>query len=386
MTHSNNGIKRVIFISRIVGALGGVTQAVDTLAEEFERRGMSIEHLSRGVPNPYHRFAHHSITHIDEGIKKTLHNPLAREHKGPLGLKYLAKAIYTPVWDYQYRQKLRSLFASYDSSCLVIITDSMTAHAVLPAISHRKKQPNPPHFAFAFHNAFVSDAHDMVKEIIPEILTEVDDFIALSDEDARLFSQEYSYPVRAISNGIAPSGEDLDHKNPHSLVAITRFSYEKNVDVIIRAFHAVSPDFPEWTLDIYGEGDTKESMVELVESLGVQNCRIHDSISREEVQKVLANSSLGIMASSFEGLPMFILESMVAAVPIISSPSSPAVIDLIGRYGYLAKSASVEDITEQLRIALANNQEREAKARASLQGSQEFSPEAIAQKWLDLKR
>ena len=387
MTHSNNGIKRVIFVSNIVGRIGGLSSVVNTLATAFEKRGIKVEHLSKGIPEEtLAPPAGQKVTQLDIHREKTTHNPLAKEHKGPLGLKYLVKSLYTVIWDIQFKKKLHNTFSDFTSEDLLIIVDPYAGQLVLPALKELNRKPNRPLIVTEFHSRFGSNYQKAVDSFYPEVIKNSDYFISLTTEDAQNFSEYYGVETLAISNPVKPNVYNPDFKTSRSLVVITRLDGEKNVDRIIKSFDSLRSEYPQWTLAIYGFGPEQEKIESLIKELANPAIHFNGSVTQPEAQEILAHADLGMMASEFEGIPMFLLEAMASGTPIISSPASPAIVELVGEYGYLATSNSIEDLAEQLRIALSDRALREEKARASYEKSKEFSPDAIAQIWLDLKR
>lgn len=112
-----------------------------------------------------------------------------------------------------------------------------------------------------------------------------------------------------------------------------------------------------------------------------QRVELGGILNTEEVIEHFAESSLAVMASEFEGLPMSFLEAMQVGTPLISYPSSSALREMVPEVGYLAEEPSVEALQEQMRLAMSDAQLRAKKSALCVEKSSIFSPEYIVRCW-----
>ncbi len=80
-------------------------------------------------------------------------------------------------------------------------------------------------------------------------------------------------PVVVIPNAVAPpaaAAAPPEQRRPR-IVGVGRLSPEKGFDLLIRAFARIAPWYPEWTLQILGEGPQRRELEDLADSLGVRN-------------------------------------------------------------------------------------------------------------------
>jgi glycosyltransferase involved in cell wall biosynthesis len=77
--------------------------------------------------------------------------------------------------------------------------------------------------------------------------------------------------------------------------------------------------------------------------------------SREDVPAILAASDIFALPSHFEGLPMSIIEAMLAGLPVVSTDiRGPREQVLHGVTGFLVPPHSVEPLAEALRTLTTN--------------------------------
>jgi GalNAc-alpha-(1->4)-GalNAc-alpha-(1->3)-diNAcBac-PP-undecaprenol alpha-1,4-N-acetyl-D-galactosaminyltransferase len=130
-----------------------------------------------------------------------------------------------------------------------------------------------------------------------------------------------------------------------------RFSFEKRVDLLVRAFAAVMDSFPAWDLWLYGDGPLLQTIKTLVEESGIGGrVRFGMEKNTEDMYKVYPQSHLMVLPSEQEGCPMALREAMAHRVPviafaecsgsneIITSGKDGLLIDNDDRVGRLAES------------------------------------------------
>ena len=115
-----------------------------------------------------------------------------------------------------------------------------------------------------------------------------------------------------------------------------------------------------WKLIIAGGGggDEHDSMLEYVRAQGIGD-RVHIVLNRNDVADLLALADIFVMPSLWEGLPMAVLEAMLARKAIVASAIAgipEAIID--GREGLLVTPGEVAPLADALRIVLTDPKRR----------------------------
>ena len=101
------------------------------------------------------------------------------------------------------------------------------------------------------------------------------------------------------------------------LISVGRLQYEKGYDLLLLAVKNVFQKHPDWQLDIYGEGSERENLEIMRNKLELKS-NIHLPGFSYNIQEEYLTSSIYIMSSRHEGLPMVLLEAMACGLPIIS--------------------------------------------------------------------
>ena len=127
---------------------------------------------------------------------------------------------------------------------------------------------------------------------------------------------------------------EAENCNEPKLVYVGRLSEEKRVDTLIRALAMAKSD---WNLTIVGDGESREKLQELADSLGVET-KIEWLGWREHpwAEEQVLKADFMVLPSEYEGFALVLVEALAAGIPVISTPVGVAP-ELIrpGENGYL---------------------------------------------------
>jgi glycosyltransferase involved in cell wall biosynthesis len=165
----------------------------------------------------------------------------------------------------------------------------------------------------------------------------------------------------------------------------TRKNHRMLLDALVRLRHDV-PQVP-WRLIIAGGrgGDQHSNLLEYVVSQGLEN-RVHIVTERNDIADLQALTDIFAMPSLWEGLPMAMLEAMVAGNAVIASAAGgipEAIVD--GRDGLLFSPGDLDAFARGLQTLLTDPTRRRRLAASALERSKrEFTVQVMADRHLDL--
>jgi len=156
----------------------------------------------------------------------------------------------------------------------------------------------------------------------------------------------------------------------------------KGVDILIKAFNKISPDFPDMRLKIVGwcpEG------IEYYERLAGGNPKIEllKPVYYEEVVKLMAGCTLYVLASRTEAMGRVLIEAMASSKPVIAShvDGVPQVVQ-DGRNGLLFPVGNVDELADKMRRLLSDPEEAGRLGRNGLESvRQRFAEEVYAERY-----
>jgi glycosyltransferase involved in cell wall biosynthesis/CelD/BcsL family acetyltransferase involved in cellulose biosynthesis len=217
----------------------------------------------------------------------------------------------------------------------------------------------------------------------------LDGHVAVGDRTARIVEEHVGLPdhsVRRIYNGVRDvrrtTGER--HGDGFSVINIARHDPVKGVDVLVSAM-ALLPD--DVHLVQIGGGPQREALLELRDSLGLQDrVTFEGDVWETRPADRIADHDLFVLPSRLEGLPMTVMEAMLAGLPIVATDVGSvreAVRD--GETGLVVPPGDPEALASAI-VALRDDPERrrEMGMRARRIAEELFTAQSTADAYAEL--
>lgn len=171
------------------------------------------------------------------------------------------------------------------------------------------------------------------------------------------------------------------------VVAVGRYVYQKGFEYLIQAWQRVAEVCPDWQLQIWGDGEQREYLQQLIEERGVQQqVKLMGYVT--QMTQLFSHVSLFVMSSRYEGFGIVLVDAQRCGVPTISFnlPSGPSDIINDGVDGFLCRYLDESDLADKIIKVLQDDNLREKLSRAAIQNSMRFTPENIMPQWDELFR
>lgn len=194
--------------------------------------------------------------------------------------------------------------------------------------------------------------------------------------------------ARAIPNLlIAP--QKLEHRVQNErrrVVTLSRLAAEKRPEFLVRSFASIARDFPEWDLEIYGDGPQRNMLEHLVEKLATKQIRLCGF--SDDPYGVLAGADLFVSASWIEGFGNAIWEAMACGVPVVAMDAGPPVRTLVrhGIDGVIVSQNTMAALADALANLMRDDARRAAYASHALEVVERFPFESALEQWEELFR
>ena len=194
-------------------------------------------------------------------------------------------------------------------------------------------------------------------------------------------------PVAAVSNGvdtdlfIPPPEVQADDSRPLTLIHVGRLSYEKRVDVVLRAFALLVTDHPEARLLIVGEGPEADELRTLAADLGVSDqVQFAGFVSHDQLPGIYQQTDLFVTASTIETQGLVVLEAMSCGLPIVGVDAL-ALPDLIQHdiNGYLVPPGDERMLAASIAQLIQSTALRRAMGRESARFALQHNLPEVAQ-------
>lgn len=172
-----------------------------------------------------------------------------------------------------------------------------------------------------------------------------------------------------------------------SKIAITagRLMRVKNQDALINIWAKVIQRHPDWTLQIWGEGPQRDSLIKQIKRLRLEN-HVFLMGYTPDVQEQMAKASLFVLTSQTEGFSLVTLEAMSVGVPAVvyNCPGGIRYVVKDGETGFLVPLNDGEAFVEKVCMLIENDELRRKMGQTALCESDQYKIEKIAQLWMTL--
>ena len=155
-------------------------------------------------------------------------------------------------------------------------------------------------------------------------LPRIDGFVFQSKGAQRYFNRKVQSRSTVIPNPVFVKAEDYPtvEERRNVIVNVGRLHPQKNQKLLIDAFALIADEIPEYTLEIYGDGDLKDELQKQIDDLKLAN-RVFLKGTSKRIHNLIYDASLFVLSSDYEGLPNTLLESMALGIPCISTDCKP---------------------------------------------------------------
>lgn len=151
---------------------------------------------------------------------------------------------------------------------------------------------------------------------------------------------------------------------------------------MIAAWNLIALQLPDWKLQIYGEGELYDELLEMVESYKLLDS-VEINAPVRDIHLVYQSSAILVMSSRYEGLSMVLIEAMNYGLPVIafSSPCGPKDIISDGIDGFLVPDGDIHLLAEKILLLAQNKKLRIQMGKSALIKAQVFSFDKIMKEW-----
>lgn len=169
------------------------------------------------------------------------------------------------------------------------------------------------------------------------------------------------------------------------VVSIGRYAYDKGNDLLLQAWAVVEKNMPDWTLDIYGNGN-KESYQKLMDELGLDPHRCHLYGPVSDVKTEYLSSSIFVLPSRFEGFGLVIIEAMACGIPVIAfdCENGPRSIITDGENGFLIPAFDVNLMAEKVMLLMKNQELQYRMGENAQKAASQYEMDKIGLQWKHL--
>jgi glycosyltransferase involved in cell wall biosynthesis len=209
-----------------------------------------------------------------------------------------------------------------------------------------------------------------------------DSFVVLTEEDKQWWLEKPN--VRVIPNPLPFTTNRVSSLDTCRILSIGRISRDKGIDRMLDIWSRIAPCFPEWKLTLIGDV-VDHDLIDRINISGLAQS-VEVLPTTPHVFEAYQKSSIYIMTSRFEGLPMVLLEAVACGLPIVSYAFKCGPRDVIndGKDGYLIEEDDADMFVKRLSELMGNDALRQRMGSQAKINSERFSMLNVMTRWNDL--
>ena len=213
-------------------------------------------------------------------------------------------------------------------------------------------------------------------------LSEAQVVVALTEGDAIEWRKVHPHVV-VIPNIVHLNEGPVSTLENKRVIWVGRFDYQKRPMEMVRIWERIQSQFPDWQLDIYGEGEQLQELEEKVRSL-CMNIVVHQPT--EHILDSYRESAILVSTSLFEPFGLVIPEAMSCGLPIVAydCPYGPASIVTDGEDGFLIPNGDIHLFAEKVCLLMEDESLRLQFGMAGSVSSRRYEANNIIPQWKQL--
>ncbi len=236
------------------------------------------------------------------------------------------------------------------------------------------------HFNYYFH-----PTQKFRQKVRKFAVKNVNAIVTLTEQDKRYYLENLRIPclIYAIYNPIIFSEKNnIYNEQSKILISVGRLTYQKGFDRLIDVADIVLNNHMDWKWIVLGEGEDKELLQKKIADKKLTG-RLQLLGNVKNVDEYYKKSSVFVMTSRFEGLPMTLLEAKNYKLPIVSYDIKTGPRECIqhGINGYLVEDGNAKDMAEKIEKLIVDRDMRKDFSEKALMNVEKFSLEKIIYEW-----
>lgn len=213
-----------------------------------------------------------------------------------------------------------------------------------------------------------------------QLVRKFDKFVVLTQEDAKMWGDIPN--IEVIPNAAMFVADKYSNCTEKRVIAVGRLDYQKSFDRLIEAWDIVKDYAQDWRLDIFGQGEWKDMLNQMIKDRGLESC-VKINAPTKNIGEEYAKSSILVMSSHYEGFPMVMIEGMACGLPAVSFDFKCGPRDIIddGVNGYIVEDGDLGDLAQGMLNLIKDEPLRKSMGEAAKTVVERYSEDKVMAKW-----
>ena len=297
---------------------------------------------------------------------------------------YLDKLYHFPIIGvflrfFYYRLKLIYLILKINPDIIIASRDELEPFTVVLCTFWKKR-------ILEFHMGFLDngiDNYPLKKWLRCKIKYRFYNIVSLTQKDKELRIAAYKQKVFVIPNPLKSIPKVYSTQEKKILI-LARFCPQKNLPNLLLAWDKVQKKHPDWSLDIYGEGEDKDKMLEIIKEKQLNTVHVNGYIN--DPFKIIPLYSIFLLPSLYEGLPMVLIECMSCGVPAVAYNClcGPEEVIKDGEDGIIVPLNDMDVFIEKVNYLIEHPELRKSMSLKCRENVKRYALDNVMAQWIDL--
>lgn len=195
------------------------------------------------------------------------------------------------------------------------------------------------------------------------------------------FSKSLESKGVVVPNPVQVSATKKCHGEEFVVATAGRLNHQKNHFMLIDAMEMVHKDHPQVKCRIYGEGDLRNELQTYINEKRLAEVVVLEG-NHTDIHEKLAECSLFVLTSEFEGLSNALIEAMMIGLPCITTDYNGAA-ELIadGANGLIVPRNEANVLSKKIVKIISSEINGTELARNARNSVEQFDAEAVLKRW-----
>ena len=159
-------------------------------------------------------------------------------------------------------------------------------------------------------------ANSIMKRVRDFCFGKADILVCQTNMAADFYNKRIKTKTVVIPNPITPNLPIWEGQDSKSIVTACRLDAQKNIPMLLKAFQIFNRQYPQYELEIYGDGPLKSSLERQITDMSLDNS-VHLKGNTNRIHEILAKSFMFVLSSDNEGMSNSMLEALAIGVPSV---------------------------------------------------------------------
>jgi glycosyltransferase involved in cell wall biosynthesis len=287
--------------------------------------------------------------------------------------------LVQPEWEGAFNAltdlQLESALRETDADLIVSTSPALMAVAVMLA---------PRRVALVHQEHRVAEVRASSGEPYRLYASRMDAIAVLSERTREWFATrlgEAAPRLPVIPNAIEGGYRARSSRLNKTVMMAGRFAGEKQFDHAVSAFAQIVPDYPDWRLRIFGDGERR------IVQRQINALRMGENVELMGPSFALdqewSKASIALLTSRVESFGLTLIEAMGAGVPAVAydCPNGPREVIEDGITGLLVPADNIDELASALRKLIENTELRHEMGERALSAVERYSVDAVMPQW-----